>query len=57
MDAITQISETGVTGDFTFLKDSDFYKGHFKGLSGDPRGVVNGVLCPNWIGMSWESIF
>ena len=30
VDALTVISSEGITGNFTFKKDSDFYKGHFK---------------------------
>lgn len=30
VDELTNISENGITGDYTFKKDEYFYKGHFK---------------------------
>lgn len=30
VDELTNISENGITGNYTFRKDENFYKGHFK---------------------------
>lgn len=39
VDEISHIDENGVTGSYTFNKDLDFYKGHFKGYPVTP-GVI-----------------
>ena len=30
VDALTEVSETGITGNYTFKENAFFYKGHFK---------------------------
>ena len=30
VDQITNVSDTSITGNYTFKKEADFYKGHFK---------------------------
>jgi len=51
VDALTEISSEGITGDFTFKKDSDFYKGHFKNNPITPGVILTecmaqiGVVC------------
>jgi 3-hydroxyacyl-[acyl-carrier-protein] dehydratase len=30
VDALTEVSETGITGNYTFKEDAFFYRGHFK---------------------------
>ena len=51
VDALTAISSEGITGDFTFKKDSDFYKGHFKNNPITPGVILTecmaqiGVVC------------
>lgn len=39
VDEISHIDENGVIGSYTFNKDLDFYKGHFKGYPVTP-GVI-----------------
>jgi len=39
VDEISHIDENGVTGSYTFNKELDFYKGHFKGYPVTP-GVI-----------------
>ncbi len=39
VDTLTEISEEGITGDFTFDKGSFFYQGHFKDFPITP-GVI-----------------
>jgi 3-hydroxyacyl-[acyl-carrier-protein] dehydratase len=51
VDALTVISSEGITGNFTFKKDSDFYKGHFKNNPITPGVILTecmaqiGVVC------------
>ena len=51
VDALTAISSEGITGNFTFKKDSDFYKGHFKNNPITPGVILTecmaqiGVVC------------
>ena len=51
VDALTTISSEGITGDFKFNKDSDFYKGHFKNNPITPGVILTecmaqiGVVC------------
>ena len=39
VDTIDEVSEEGVRGTFRYAEDSDFYKGHFKGMPVTP-GVI-----------------
>ena len=51
VDELEEISENGVTGNYTFSKDSDFYKGHFKDFPVTPGVILTecmaqiGVVC------------
>ncbi|MBT8187539.1 MAG: hydroxymyristoyl-ACP dehydratase [Croceitalea sp.] len=51
VDQLETVSETGVTGSFTFLPDADFYKGHFKDFPVTPGVILTeccaqiGVVC------------
>ncbi len=51
VDELTAISSEGVTGNFTFKKDSYFYKGHFKNNPVTPGVILTecmaqiGVVC------------
>ena len=44
VDAITEINDNGVVGNYTFKEDSDFYKGHFKDYPVTP-GVLLTECC------------
>jgi len=44
VDAISEINDNGVVGSYTFKKDSDFYKGHFKDFPVTP-GVILTECC------------
>lgn len=55
VDTLERVDEMGVEGDFTFKKDMDFYKGHFKT---DP--ITPGVIlteCCAQIGLVCLGIF
>ena len=55
VDEITAISESGITGYYTFKKDSYFYKGHFKN-----NPITPGVLlteCMAQIGLVCLGIY
>lgn len=55
VDELTHIDENGVTGNYTFNAESDFYKGHFK-----DRPVTPGVLlteCMAQIGVVCLGLF
>ena len=51
VDELTDISENGITGTYTFPKDSFFYKGHFKNDPVTPGVILTeamaqiGVVC------------
>ena len=51
VDVLTVVSSEGITGDFTFKKESDFYKGHFKKNPITPGVILTecmaqiGVVC------------
>ena len=51
VDGISAISDEGATGYYTFKKDSDFYKGHFKNNPITPGVILTecmaqiGVVC------------
>ncbi len=44
VDELTNLDENGVEGSFTFKKDADFYKGHFKDKPVTP-GVILTECC------------
>lgn len=51
IDELTEISEKGITGNYTFKKDAYFYKGHFKNNPITPGVILTetmaqiGVVC------------
>jgi 3-hydroxyacyl-[acyl-carrier-protein] dehydratase len=51
VDVLTVVSSEGITGNFTFKKESDFYKGHFKKNPITPGVILTecmaqiGVVC------------
>jgi len=51
VDALTSIDENGVVGNYTYVKDSFFYKGHFKNHPVTPGVILTetmaqiGVVC------------
>ena len=51
VDTLTEVSENGVTGNYTFKKDVFFYEGHFKGNPITPGVILTetmaqiGVVC------------
>ncbi|SDX82917.1 3-hydroxyacyl-ACP dehydratase FabZ family protein [Flavobacterium degerlachei] len=44
VDELTEINENGVTGSFTFNKNLDFYKGHFKEYPVTPGVILTEVM-------------
>lgn len=44
VDELTEITEKGVVGNYTFKEDADFYKGHFKNFPVTP-GVLLTECC------------
>ncbi|WP_394971877.1 3-hydroxyacyl-ACP dehydratase FabZ family protein [uncultured Croceitalea sp.] len=44
VDDLLEINKSGVVGSYTFIEDSDFYKGHFKGFPVTP-GVLLTECC------------
>lgn len=44
VDELTNISEDGITGNYTFPEDSYFYKGHFKGHPVTPGVILTEVM-------------
>ena len=44
VDELTQISENGITGSYTFKKDEYFYKGHFKENPVTPGVILTEVM-------------
>lgn len=55
VDSIENISESGVTGYYTFKEDADFYRGHFKGFPLTPGVLL--TECMAQIGMVALGIF
>ena len=55
VDTLHQLSADGVEGSFTFRKDLDFYKGHFKNLPVTP-GVILTECCAQ-IGLVCLGVF
>ena len=55
VDAVERIDDTGVEGNFTFRKELDFYKGHFKDNPVTP-GVILTECCAQ-IGLVCLGIF
>lgn len=51
VDTLTEVSENGVTGNYTFKEDAFFYEGHFKGNPITPGVILTetmaqiGVVC------------
>ena len=51
VDQITNVSDTSITGNYTFKKEADFYKGHFKDYPITPGVILTecmaqiGVVC------------
>lgn len=51
VDELTEVTENGVVGTYTFLEDSYFYKGHFKDAPVTPGVILTeccaqiGVVC------------
>lgn len=51
VDQITNVSDTSITGNYTFKKEADFYKGHFKDNPITPGVILTecmaqiGVVC------------
>lgn len=51
VEELTHISETGITGNYTFKEEAFFYQGHFKGNPVTPGVILNetmaqiGVVC------------
>lgn len=44
VDELTEISENGITGNYTFNKESFFYQGHFKGHPVTPGVILTEVM-------------
>lgn len=44
VDTLTEVSENGVIGDYTFKKDEYFYKGHFKNNPITPGVILTEVM-------------
>lgn len=44
VDALTNISKEGITGNYTFEKDAFFYKGHFKNNPVTPGVILTEVM-------------
>lgn len=44
VDTLTEVSETGIIGDYTFKKDEYFYKGHFKNNPITPGVILTEVM-------------
>ena len=44
VNEITQISENGTTGNYTFKEDAYFYKGHFKDNPITPGVILTEVM-------------
>ena len=55
VDELLQIDENGVTGTYSFLKDSFFYKGHFKDYPVTPGVIL--TECMAQIGLVCLGIF
>jgi 3-hydroxyacyl-[acyl-carrier-protein] dehydratase len=45
VDEITEVSELGITGRFTFRANHDFYKGHFPGNPVTPGVILLESMC------------
>jgi len=43
-DELTSISETGITGNYTFRKDEYFYQGHFKDNPVTPGVILTEIM-------------
>lgn len=55
VDELEKISESGVTGNYTFPTDSDFYQGHFKDFPVTPGVIL--TECMAQIGVVSLGIF
>ena len=44
VDELTEVSENGITGHYTFSRDSFFYRGHFKGNPVTPGVILTEVM-------------
>ena len=55
VDELIEIDENGVKGSYTFTKDLDFYKGHFKDFAVTPGVILTETMAQ--IGLTCLGIF